>query len=110
MYPRRGFVELVMRENAFNPLFPQPAQSIYARDETIFVGFNQILTLKARHPLHSSALHFHSGRTFKLLRGFHRQKGKGALCIYFANQNDCQRGRRGGGSPTFQLDGKIWLA
>jgi hypothetical protein len=46
-YPRRGFVELVVRENAFNPLFPQPAQSTYAKDETIFVAFNQLLTLKA---------------------------------------------------------------
>jgi hypothetical protein len=46
LYPRKGFVELVVRENAFNPLFPQPAQSTYAKDETIFVAFNQLLTLK----------------------------------------------------------------
>ena len=44
MYPRKGFVELAVRENAFNPLMP--AQSTYARDETIFVAFNQDLTLK----------------------------------------------------------------
>ena len=47
MYPRKGFVECAVRENAFNPLFPGVrVQSTYARDETIFVAFNQDLTLK----------------------------------------------------------------
>jgi hypothetical protein len=42
---RRAFVEVVVRESAFNPLFPQP--HVQQRDEMLYVAFQQHIKFQA---------------------------------------------------------------
>ena len=41
---RRAVVEVLVRENAFNPLFPQP--HVQARDELLYVAFQQHIKIE----------------------------------------------------------------